>query len=153
MALVDTFWDPNNWFQEERSFRIYADDYANDYAIVDEIDYQYLVQWRWKLKKSKTTKGTKKPKVYLARSIQETLSEQYYDEDGRRVRHRIGQTLFLHTAIMDRTGIEKPKTNERIIVDHADGNEFNCRRSNLRYATLSFNRMNLYGVHEHMLEI
>lgn len=133
MALVD--WDPNILFNQEHEWRVYADDYANDYAVVDQIDYQYHIQWRWKLKKSKSSKGTKDVKIYLARSGHEGTREG-----------RICSTIFLHTEVMNRKGDIKPKTNQKIIVDHADSDGFNCRRNNLRYATLSFNRKNRHGI-------
>lgn len=142
MAVLD-FFDPNTWSVEEYQYRIYADDYANIYAVVDQIDYQYLIQWRWKLKASKVSANTKKPKVYLARTGHETIG----------INCRICSTIFMHTVIMERKGTPKPKTDKKIIVDHADSDEFNCRRDNLRYATLSFNRRNRHGAHEKMLEI
>lgn len=151
--MVVDFFDPNNWEIDDYEHRIYADDYANIYAIVDQVDYQYLVQWRWKLKKSKVSPNTKKPKVYLARTEEETLSQQYHDEHGNRIRHRVSRTLFMHTAIMERTGIPKPITNSKIIVDHADGDSFHCRRRNLRYATIAFNNRNRYGLYENMLTL
>lgn len=152
MAVVDPF-DPNNWEKDNHEYRIYADDYANQYAIVDQVDYQYLVQWRWRLKQSRVSPNTKKPKVYFARTEEETLAQQYHDENGNRIRHRISRTLFMHTAIMERTGLSKPITNSKIIVDHADGDSFHCRRRNLRYATISFNNKNLHGAYEHMLTL
>lgn len=140
MALLD-FFDPNTWQQDhQHEYRIYADDYANQYAIVDEIDYSYLVQWRWKLKKSKTTTGSKQPKIYLARTGHEGTAES-----------RICSTIFLHTVVIERKGDPKPDTNQKIIVDHANGDGFDCRRKNLRYATISFNRRNINGCHEHTL--
>lgn len=132
------FFNPNTWQPSTHQFRIYADDYANDYAIVDEIDYQYLIQWRWKLKKSKAAHD--KPKVYLARTGHEGGRES-----------RVCSTIFLHTVVMQRKGTSKPSTNQRLIVDHANSDGFDCRRDNLRYATLSFNRMNRNGVHENVL--
>lgn len=57
----------------------------------------------------------------------------------------------MHTIVIERKGDIKPISNKRIIVDHADGDEFNCRRKNLRYATLAFNRMNRFGALEHAL--
>jgi hypothetical protein len=142
MAVLDDFFDPNTWLVDKHECRVYADDYANEYAIVDQIDYQYLIQWRWKLKESKSSKGTKKPKVYLARTTHEGSRES-----------RICSTIFLHTVVMERTGTPKPKTNKKLIVDHKDSDGLNCKRNNLRYATLSFNRRNRNGVHEHVLEL
>lgn len=128
--------DPNTW-EIEYEHRIYGDDYANEYAIVDQIDYQFLVQWRWKFKESKSHKGTIKPKRYLARTSHEGTRES-----------RKCSTIFLHTVVMGRTGIPKPIINKRLIVDHKDGDELNCRRNNLRYATLQFNRINRFGSHQ-----
>jgi hypothetical protein len=142
MAILEDFWNPNTWSTEEYEYRVYADDYANVYAVVDQIDYQYLVQWRWKLKKSRLWPGSKKQKAYLARTGHETIG----------VNCRICATIYLHQVVMDRKGDPRPITNEKIIVDHGDSDEFNCRRNNLRYATLSFNRMNRHGSHEQMLE-
>ena len=136
MAALDD-WDPNILFNQAYEHRVYADDYANDYAVVDQIDYQYLIQWRWKLKKSKGEK-----KIYLARSGHEGTREG-----------RICSTIFLHTEVMKRKGDPIPKTNKKIIVDHADSEGFNCKRDNLRYATLSFNRMNRHGSLEKLLEL
>ena len=139
MALVDD-WNPDTWTTYwEREFRVYCDDYANDYAVVDEIYYQYLIQWRWKLKKSRVWPGSKRQKAYLARSG--------HTNTGPRKEDRICSTIYLHQVVMDLAGVPKPITNEHIIVDHKDGNEFNCRRSNLRYATISFNNKNIYGSH------
>lgn len=59
-----------NDYDWDFEYRIYADDYANEYAVVDQVDYQYLVQWRWKIKQSKSHKSTIKPKRYLARTGQ-----------------------------------------------------------------------------------
>lgn len=146
MAALD-FFDPNTWEFEDYEYRVYADNNANDYAVVDQIDYQFLIQWCWKLKQSRVHKGTKKPKIYLARSDSEFLGADEYI-DGKRIRNRITRTVYLHTVVMERTGIPKPKTNKQIIVDHADGDGFNCRRSNLRWATISFNNKNRFGVLE-----
>jgi hypothetical protein len=145
--LVDPF-DPRTWEKDDHEYRIYADNYANDYAVVDQIDYQYLVQWRWKLKKSKSRPG-KKPKIYLARTLTERTKSDYVEGQV----NRIDKTLFLHTVVMERTGISKPKTKQTIIVDHANGDGFDCRRQNLRWATISFNNMNRFGSHELQLPL
>lgn len=142
------FLDPNNWVFNNHEFRIYADDYANDYALVDQEDYSFLIQWRWKPKTSKVHKGTKKPKIYLCRSVSEILGEDTYAEDGKRIRNRYTQTLYLHEVVMERSGKSKPKTNKKLIIDHANGDGFDCRRRNLRWATISFNNKNVFGSHE-----
>lgn len=140
--MISDFFDPNTWQQDNHEFRIYADDYGNDYAVVDEIDYHYLIQWRWKLKKSRIWPGSKKQKAYLARTAHIGSSREA----------RVCPTLFLHTEVIERSGAVRPKTDKHLIVDHADGDEFNCKRKNLRYATIAFNNKNIFGSHERMLE-
>lgn len=149
MDLVD-FLDPNTWVKEEHEHRIYGDDREGIYAVVDEIDYQYLVQWRWKPKESRKHKGTKNPKVYLCRAESELFGADVY-EDGKRIRQRCTRTVYLHTVVMQRKGVPLPTTNKRIITDHANGNGLDCTRDNLRYTTLSFNNKNLFGCLENEL--
>lgn len=150
MAFLD-FFDPTAWQHDQHECRVYADDYANNYAIVDQIDYQYLIQWRWKLSVSRRHAGTKKRKAYLARAVPTIIGKDYKDANGKRQQQRITSTVYLHQVVMDRAGKEKPKTNKKLIIDHADGDGFNCRRENLRWATISFNNKNIYGSHQRML--
>lgn len=44
--------------------RVYANEKLDLYAIVDEIDYQWAVQWRWNAKRSNRSAG-----VYLRRAV------------------------------------------------------------------------------------
>lgn len=117
MALVEIdIFNPNTWIVDEREFRIYADDYANDYAIVDQIDYQYLAQWRWKISLSKKRPG-KRRKGYLSRTVPKIVGKDEY-VDGKRIQNRITSTVYLHKVVMERMNITKPKTNKQLIVDH-----------------------------------
>lgn len=138
---LDDF-DPNTW-TEVWEYRIYADDYANQYAIVDKEDYQYLIQWRWKLKESKAY-GNNIPKVYLARSGHETTGPITYIE-GKRKQNRVCSTIFLHQEVMKRKGTLKPESDKKLIIDHANSDGLDCRRDNLRWATVSFNNKNKFG--------
>ena len=121
---MDDIFDPNNWSKEEPEYRIYGDRNAEHYAVVDEVDYQWAIKWLWRFKKS----GKKSRKEYLCRNAHEARGTSGNREG------RIQHNLFLHVAIMQRTGI-KPETPEHKIVDHIDGDERNCRRSNLQWVT------------------
>ena len=109
-------------------YRIYLDDNASRYVVVDEIDYHWAIQWRWSVKPDKHRK-----KFYAVRTL-----------TGRENGKRRDVCLFLHVEIMKRTGILPPSPAHKI-TDHKNGDEFNCRRHNLRWATPSMNRRNIKG--------
>lgn len=112
--------------REPYEFRIYGNDQATIWAVVDEEDYHWAIRWLWKPVTSRNT-----PKVYLVRSTR---------IKGRPV------SIYLHVAIMERTGIYRPSASH-VVVDHRNGNSLDCRRSNLRFATRSMNRINVHGSH------
>jgi hypothetical protein len=120
--MLDPF-DPNTWVDAEHECRIYADDNDAQWAVVDQVDYQYLIQWKWSIKFSRH-----KRKFYLRRNLHCRVSDTW-------------SCLFLHTAIMKRAGIEPP-TPLHVLVDHDDGDGLNCRRHNMQWATHSQNRRN-----------
>ena len=52
-GTLDPF-DPNHLFVErDYEFRIYGDDREGCWAVVDEVDYQWAIQWKWRLKPSR----------------------------------------------------------------------------------------------------
>ena len=122
-------WDPRNWdelFAQEQ-FRIYGDDALTKVALVDFEDYAWAVQWCWHVNEPHPVrKGTKR---YFCRQT----------SNGK----RCGPKLYLHIEIMKRKGIERP--SELHIVHHADGNEWNCRRSNLGWITPRQNARNQHS--------
>lgn len=147
--MIESFWDPTTWADAEpHEFRIYGTADLEIYSLVDEEDYSFLSQWLWS---PKVSKGGKK--VYLRRNVETQLNNGYgkgrYEcpETGKSIRNRqrMQRTLFLHTAVMWRTGIVPPSSAHHI-VDHLDGNGMNCRRSNLRWATDSMNGKNVFGI-------
>ena len=150
MSWPDCF-DPNTWEVDNHEYRIYVDDYANQYAIVDAIDYSYLVQWRWKLSKSSRSWGAgAKQKLYVSRTFSQEIGEPFQYE-SRTIRQRLHSSVYLHQEVMRRAGIVPISLFEKDIIDHLDGNSFNCRRSNLRWASFSTNIKNKHGKHA-MLE-
>jgi len=80
-------------------------------ALVDDIDYEYLSQWKW-------------------------CANWYYNcfravrgsprRDGKR------KTISMHTVVAERKGIDITQIDQ---IDHKDHNTLNNRRSNLRSAT------------------
>lgn len=125
--MVD-IWDPNTWCLDTKTCCLYLDDYAERFVLLDEEDYWWAVNWRWHVNKPRGRRARKKR--YACRS------------QGRGGNYR--PKLYLHVQIMLRTGI-LPLSPAHTIVDHRDGNEFNCQRANLRWATPSMNRLNVLG--------
>lgn len=126
--ILDTF-DPNTWGIVPYEYRVYLDNNAQQWAIVDEIDYQWAIEYRWNIKRCRYFKE------YARRAI------STYHEDGTR---KGSQTYYLHIEIMKRTG-KIPPTAFHKIVDHRNGNSLDCRRHNLRWATPRMNAMNICG--------
>ncbi len=115
---------PDDPTPEPHEFRIYADDMAQTWAVVDEVDYQWAIKHRWHINKPHPSRKGKKQ--YLCRS----------NGSGGRSR---GPRLFLHIEIMKRTG-SIPPDPDHSIVGHVDDDEWNCRRENLEWITFKKNR-------------
>ena len=111
---------------EPHEYRIYLDDRAIHYAIVDEEDWHYFSQWLWV---PKISRGGWKMYARRAKAIW---------EDGVKLKTT---SLYLHVEIMKR--MEPPPTVFHTMVDHKNGDSLNCRRKNLRWATPRMNRMNI----------
>jgi hypothetical protein len=123
--------DPNNWPQpNDHEFRIYGDNNAQTYCVVDEIDYHWAIRWRWRF----SGYG------YMQRAVAVGSMK-----DGSRT----AKSVYLHVEIMKR--VREPTTPAHVIVDHRDTDKNNCRRSNLRWATYSMNNKNQYGLSPHDL--
>lgn len=134
-------WDPNNWqhINAGHEWRVYADDYGVKYAIVDECDYQWAIQWRWKITQVCLVN---RRMAYMCRTPSKW-------ENGVRVS---SSPIYLHVEIMKRTGIKPPSPLHKL-VDHRFGKSLDCRRAELRWATQSLNNKNRHGSHALHLEI
>lgn len=109
--------------------RIYSDDTLTIYAVVDPQD-MVLTQHRWLINNPHPTRNGKKK--YFRRSRGSGRPGKYQSP------------LYLHVEIMKRTGIPPP-TKQHKLVDHIDGNEWNCRRSNLAWSTHAHNNSKRNG--------
>jgi len=122
LALSD---DPNTWMEAPHECRIYGDDRAQTWCVVDYEDYQWALQWKWHINEPhKNRNGTKR---YFRRS----------QSNGRRYM----PPIYLHVEILKRAKKRK-RTRLHHMADHKDGDEFNCRRDNLRWATVGMNNRN-----------
>jgi hypothetical protein len=116
--------------------RIYSSNrHADLFAIVDEIDYHWALQWQWSPKWSRG--GTK---VYLRR-VYCISKGSIIDEEGRRIRIREQTTIFLHREITWRA--KGPPPPDKPLSDHRNGDELDCRRQNLRWADHGMNARNI----------
>lgn len=121
-------WDPNNWDLDKHEYRIYGDDNAQTWCVVDEVDYHWAIRWKWHI-------NTPNPKV--------NGSKRYFVRSTSNGR-RWGPKLYLHIAILKRARRRRPSPLH-IYSDHKDGNERNCRRKNLRWRTPKQNRKTARG--------
>lgn len=138
-------WDPNVLFnQPPHECRIYGDDNAQTWATVSPEDYQACIvhRWRWKHSNSGKARGSHRTKKkYLARN-----RHVNHGNGGAARDNRTQENYFLHEFILvERMG--KPRPSASHIVDHRNGNEDDCTRPNLRWATKKFNRKNINGSH------
>lgn len=111
--------------RDPHEYRVYGDDMAQTWCIVDEVDYQWAIQWRWHINKPHPVRsGTK----------------QYFCRSNGSGGRRRGPRLLLHVEIMKRMGIVPPDA-QHTLVAHLDDNEWNCRRENLAWTTSQKNRV------------
>lgn len=88
------------------------------FAIVDDVDYEWLIQWKWYAKKHKLPRGEA---IWYA------------------ARHGFprGTTVFMHRELLIKSGVI-----EEFNCDHRDGNGLNNQLSNLRACSKSQNSGN-----------
>lgn len=129
------FLDPNNW----RPARIisYWIPLSNRYDIharVSGIDYDWAMQWLWchtygsgeRIHAAKYQRGF--DKIYARRAVGTPWGNR---------------TLWLHRLICHR--VQGPPPSHEHVADHLNGDSLDCRRQNLKWATLSENSRNRFG--------
>lgn len=85
------------------------------FALVSNVDFAYLNQWKWYAKKRQKT-------FYAVRNIESWPNQKH---------------IRMHRVILQRMGYKKFSET-----DHKDGNGLNNQRSNLRFATTRQNQCN-----------
>ena len=122
-------WHPEVIFTaDQHECRIYSDDRCSEWVVLDEVDYWWAVQWCWNIVEP-IPDGRRGHSRYFRRTAR--------DQDGR------DYSVYLHVAIQQRKGVIS--SFDAPLVDHLDGDTFNCRRENLRWASHEMNRRNVYG--------
>lgn len=127
-AQGDPF-DPRTWPDDLPYLPIWLEPENNLFAVVDRKNHAWVQQWTWRVHWDRH-----KRKPYATRST-------YLGG-----RHGIRVTLFLHKEIL-LLNKKRPPSRDHIIGDHKSGNSLDCRIENLRWATRSQNRRNLYGIY------
>ncbi len=126
--------DPRGWPPDEEC-RIWLDPENGIFCVVDEVDFQWALQWAWS-----ATPNSTRLKWYATRST------RLRGSDGPQVK------VYLHKEILLRHAGPAP-SEKHIIGDHLDGDSLNDRRGNLRWATPKENRHNRGGAYLRQLQM
>lgn len=89
------------------------------FALVDDEDYDFLMQWKWRFCKSINGSG------YAVRTTHS------YSENGKRLSH----SILMHRQILNAKECEE--------VDHQDRNKLNNQKVNIRICTHADNQKNI----------
>lgn len=108
------------------------------YALVDEIDLEWARRWKWS-----HTHGSGQRIVELSELFGKHAYQRSHDKIYAKRSHGRSGTMYLHVEIARRAFGPRPEPG--MVVDHLNGNSLDCRRENLRWATLSQNNKNLFG--------
>lgn len=130
----DDFFNPNHWFEPlDEVFYISLSDRVDLYCQVDYEDFIWARQWKWchTFGSGARKNGCQKlyDKLYARRAVSTPIGNR---------------SIWLHRQICERYW--GPPPSGAYVADHLDGNSLNNRRCNLRWATLSQNSRNIYGV-------
>ena len=91
------------------------------FALVDDEDYDYLMQWKWQGKKWKNDNT-----IYAARTVHKSKKFNITKDSW----------TSIHRTVMKCTPFDG------VIIDHKDGNGLNNQKNNLRFCTQTQNQRN-----------
>jgi hypothetical protein len=127
------FFDPNTW-EPRPPCRIYDRDMER-FALVDEKYFYDLV----------TQRDTNPHRTGKLMSRRWNIKPAHKKRNGKKLYFvssagwRQGRAVFLHVLVMRMTG-KLPPSNKHKLVNHIDGDEWNCQEENLEWATHVRNR-------------
>lgn len=131
--MLDGF-DPTTWdVSDETPCYIHLSDRFDVYALVDAIDYEWALHFKW-------------CHTYGSGEYVEVAEDVFAiaRPDHMYARRCVGgKTLFLHREILNKW--KGPPLSHRLIGDHLNGKTLDCRRKNLRWATRRQNSQNTVG--------
>lgn len=129
---VDPF-DPTKW-EKRPPCRVYAAD-GDRFALVDEMFYPEIV----------TTRDTHPHRYGKLIARRWNIKPTHKKRNGKKLYFvsnsgwRQGRAIFLHVLVMQLSGILPPSKKHKL-VNHKDGDEWNCQLDNLEWSTHVKNR-------------
>jgi len=106
-------------------------------ALVDEEDHAWARKWLWSYTYSSGSRVAAKVWLHGGRVKEKLYARRTVSIAGS------NRNIFLHREIAIRA--YGPAPSPAHVSDHINGDSLDCRRENLRWATLSQNARNLYG--------
>jgi hypothetical protein len=105
--------------------------------IVDDVDYDFLIQWPWSFARSHPRTGGEL--IYARRTVRVEGNPLWTPEGVKPTRKKFD--LFVHHVVLARMGFPDAPTPDWT-ADHISGDTLDNRRANLRWASATFQEKN-----------